>query len=405
MENATSASFNKAPLYWLALGTFAVGTEAFMIAGILPRIASDLGVSVPAAGQLVTAFAFCYAVSSPVLTTLFGGVNRRLLLILAMGAFMLANLLASSATGYWTLMGARILLACAAGLYVPGANALAGTLVPPERRGSALAIVNGGLTIAVAFGVPLGALIGNKLGWRMTFGMVALLAAIAGVGLVVGLRKDLGLGLATASLRERVGVARQPVVLLTLLTTALWAMGAYTIYTYLALFISTVTGIHGAWIGIILFMWGVAAALGVAAGGAANDKFGSRAVIAPCLVFVALAFVMLSGIAHFVPKTLAIIPVFVAVAIWGVAAWAFYPAQQARLIGIAGVRAAPIVLSLNASFMYLGFSLGAAIGSLTLAYSDVRNLGWVAALFEVASLLLVLGMSREKALKPAVSID
>jgi predicted MFS family arabinose efflux permease len=232
-----------------------------------------------------------------------------------------------------------------------------------------------------------------------------LLAAIAGVGLVVGLRKDLGLGLATASLRERVGVARQPVVLLTLLTTALWAMGAYTIYTYLALFISTVTGIHGAWIGIILFMWGVAAALGVAAGGAANDKFGSRAVIAPCLVFVALAFVMLSGIAHFVPKTLAIIPVFVAVAIWGVAAWAFYPAQQARLIGIAGVRAAPIVLSLNASFMYLGFSLGAAIGSLTLAYSDVRNLGWVAALFEVASLLLVLGMSREKALKPAVSID
>jgi predicted MFS family arabinose efflux permease len=340
-----------------------------------------------------------------VLTTLFGGVNRRLLLIFAMIAFMAANLLALSATGYWTLMGARILLACAAALYVPGANALAGTLVPPERRGSALAIVNGGLTIAVAFGVPLGALIGNKLGWRMTFGMVALLAAIAGIGLMIGLRKDLGLGLATASLRERIGVARQPVVLLTLLTTALWAMGAYTIYTYLALFISTVTGIHGAWIGVILFMWGVAAAAGVAIGGTANDRFGSRAVMVPCLVFLALAFVMLSTIAHVVPRSMAIVPVFVAIAMWGVTAWAFYPAQQARLIGIAGVKAAPIVLSLNASFMYLGFSFGAAIGSLTLAYSDVRNLGWVAALFEAASLLLVLGMSRGKVLKPAVSIE
>ena len=140
----TSASLSppllsKAPLYWLALGTFAVGTEGFMIAPLLPNIASDLSVSVTSAGQLVTVFALAYAGSSPLLTTLTAGARRRGLLIFCMAAFGAANLLAWSAQNYWELLGARILLAFAAGLYVPNANALAGALVPAEQRGRALA--------------------------------------------------------------------------------------------------------------------------------------------------------------------------------------------------------------------------------------------------------------------------
>lgn len=397
MISKDSVAFKNAPLYWLALGTFAVGTEGFMIAGMLPTIANDLSVSVSAAGQLVAVFAFAYAISSPILTTLTGAINRRKLLILAMGAFALANLLAWNATGYWSLMGARILLAFAAGLYVPSANALAGALVTPDRRGSALAIVNGGLTIAVALGVPLGTFIANRFGWRMTFAGVAMLAAVATAGLNLGLPRNIGAGLPTASLRERMDVARQPAVLLALLTTLLWATGAYTVYTYLALFLQAVTNIQGAHIGYVLFMWGIAAAIGVTLGGTANDKFGSRRVILPSLTFLIISFVTLSVTAHLLPQSLALAPVFVSVVVWGIAGWAFYPAQQARLMGIVGLKVAPIALSLNASFMYLGFSLGAGAGSFTLAYGNVSNLGLVAATFVTASLILTLSTTRRSA--------
>ena len=385
---------NNGPLYWLALGTFAVGTEGFMIAGLLPSMAKDLSVSVATAGQLVTVFAFAYALSSPVLTALTGNFNRRNLLILSMTAFALANVVAWAAQGYWSLMGARILLAFAAGLYVPGANALASAVVAPERRGTAIAIVNGGLSISVAFGVPLGALIGDRLGWRTTFACVAALSIVATISLLAGLPRNIGSGLSTASLKERIKTASQPIILLTLLVTTLWAMGSYAIYTYLALFVAKATHVHGAQIGFILFMWGVAAAIGLAISGRAVDKFGTRTVVVPALAILAATFVSLSLSAYFLSQSLAIIPIVIAVIAWGIAHWGFYPGQQSELVGIAGVKAAPIVLSLNASFMYMGFSLGAGLGSMTLTFSSVANLGFVGAACEVAALALTLAIGK-----------
>jgi len=393
---SSTPAFSYAPLFWLALGTFAVGTESFMIAGLLPGMAADLHVSIVATGQLVTVFALAYALSSPVLTALTGGFNRRSLMIAAMVAFAAANVVAWSAQNYWALMAARILLAAAAGLFVPGANALAGVIAGPERRGTALAIVNGGITIAVAFGVPLGALVGDRLGWRMTFAGVALLATLATAGLVFGLPRGIGLGLPTATLRERIATAKRPAILMTLLVTTLWAMGAYTIYTYLALFVASATTLHGAQIGYVLFTWGVSAAVGVFIGGKAVDRLGARSVIIPALMVSIAAFALMSASAHLLPKSLALLPVLVGVIGWGVAHWSFYPGQQAGLIHVAGLKGTPIVLSLNASFMYLGFSLGAALGSLTLSYASVADLGWVAAVCEAAALTLTVLLGRAK---------
>src|SRR6267378_7097030 len=127
-------------LYWMALGTFAIGTEGFMIAPLLPNLAQDLSVGLVAAGQLVTVFTLSYAFSSPILTALTGGIARRKLLILSIAGFAIANVVAAVATSYWMLMAARVLLALAAGLYVPNANALAGAVVAPEKRGTALVI-------------------------------------------------------------------------------------------------------------------------------------------------------------------------------------------------------------------------------------------------------------------------
>jgi predicted MFS family arabinose efflux permease len=197
-----------AAIFPLALGTFAIGTEGFMIAPLLPTVAADLGVSVSTAGHLVTAFAFTFALSSPILTVLTESVDRRRLLISSMIAFALANVMACVSEGYWGVMSARLLLALAAGLYVPNANALAGALVSPDKRGRALAIVNGGITMAIAFGLPLAALIGHRFGWRMTFVAVAIFSFAATMGLLLGLSRDVGYKLPIASLQQLPGVRR-----------------------------------------------------------------------------------------------------------------------------------------------------------------------------------------------------
>lgn len=394
-----SAQFIKSnrPLYWLSLGTFAVGTESFMIAGLLPGMATDLGVSVAVAGQLVTVFALAYALSSPVLAALTGNLNRRRLLIGAMALFAVANLLAFTASGYWSLMAARVVLALAAAVYVPGANALASVVVPPEHRGRAIAIVNGGLSLAIALGVPVGTVLGAAMGWRVTFGSVAIIAALAVAGLLIGLPREIGTGLATVSLRQRISTAAQPAILHTLLITTLWAMASYTTYTYLAPLLETTTFINGPAIGYVLFGWGVSAAIGLAISGRAVDRKGARAVILPALATSTTAFIVLSLAPHFTDKQFAVVPLVLAIAAWGVAHWAFYPAQQTTLVGVAGVASAPVVLSLNASFMYLGFSLGAGLGSLTLHYSSLANLGFVSALCTATALILAYTSDRRPA--------
>ncbi len=380
---------NTAPIYWLALGTFAIGTEGFMIAPLIPSMAADLSVGVSSAGLLVTAFALAYAVSSPVLTALTGNYDRRRLLILAMAAFAIANMVAWSAKNYWWLMGARVLLAFAAGLYVPNANALAGSLVAPERRGRALAIVNGGTTMAIAFGVPLGASIGDHLGWRATFATVGVMAGIAALGLKFGLHRGVGVVTHVVGLRERIAVVRTPGVLPALLITTLWATGAYTVYTYIAPLLDAATGIRGGRLSAVLFLWGICAAGGLALGGHRHDRSGPRAVLIPALIALASAFMMISICAHVLSQATAVAPVLCCVAIWGIAAWAFFPAQQARLLGIAGPRVAPVILSLNASFMFVGFSAGAALGSVVVADGSIPNLGWTGAACEISALFLL----------------
>jgi predicted MFS family arabinose efflux permease len=335
-----------------------------------------------------------------VLAALTGNLNRRRLLIGAMTLFAVANLLAFTASGYWSLMAARVVLALAAAVYVPGANALASVVVPPERRGRAIAIVNGGLSLAIALGVPAGTVLGSALGWRATFGSVAILSALAVVGLLVGLPREIGAGLATASLRQRISTAAQPAVLTSLLITTLWAMASYTTYTYLAPLLEATTPINGPAIGFMLFGWGISAAIGLAISGPAVDRKGPRAVILPALATSTTAFIVLSLAPYFADKQIALVPIVLCIVAWGVAHWAFYPAQQTTLVGVAGVANAPVALSLNASFMYLGFSLGAGLGSLTLRYSSLTNLGFVSALCAASALTLAYATGRRPAPQP-----
>jgi len=382
-----------APLLWLALGTFAIGTEGFMIAPLLPDLSADLTVSIGTAGQLVAAFALTYVLSSPVRTALTGDLDRRRLLIAAMAAFACANAVACAAPGYWTLMGARVLLAMAAGLYVPSANALASALLEPERRGTALSIVSGGTSVAIALGVPLGATIGDRFGWRLTFVGVGLLASLATVGLFQ-LPGNAGRGMPTATLRARAGAVRRPGVLPALCVTLLWGTGAYTVYTFLAVLLAAAAGWAGPPVSAILFLWGVSAVAGLLLGGRWTDRIGSYPVITLSLGVLAAAFSALSLWAGLLTPAAARMPLVLTVVVWGLSAWSFFPAQQTRLIALAGMDLAPVVLSLNASAMFAGFSLGAVIGSVTLAHGTPGNLGWVGAACVGTALLLTVAIRR-----------
>ena len=371
-------------LFGLAIGTFAVGTEGFMIAALLPAIAHSFSVSIAAAGQLVTIFALMYALSSPISTALTASLPRRKLLMLSLAGFCAANLVAAVAPGFWSLAAARVLLALAAGLYVPNANALAGALAAPEHRGRALGIVNGGITVAIAVGVPFGAFMGAHLGWRSTFAGVAVLSAAALAALAVLLPRHIAAP-APAGLRKRLAVIGAPAVFPTLLTTTLWAVGAYTVYTYIAPFLSGLAALNPNQIGLVLMVYGVAALVGVMLGGAGVDRLGSRAVQAFSLPAMAIAFAGLTVIG-LLPNTHAIFAIVPLIIIWGISAWSFFPAQQNRLIAIAGLPNIPVVLSLNASFMYLGFAAGAALGSIVIEFVSVAWIGAAGAVTLVAAM-------------------
>jgi predicted MFS family arabinose efflux permease len=250
--------------------------------------------------------------------------------------------------------------------------------------------VTGGISAAVALGVPLGAIIGGRYGWRATFAAVALLSMVALAGLLVGLPRGVGSGLAVATLRDRLRVVRQEGVLPALLTTTLWATGAYTVYTFIAPYLSRALNLTGPSIGYVLFLYGAAAFSGLLFGGNASDRVGARRVIVAALSVMTAALASLSVWAGYLPPVEAFAPVLISVVVWGFTAWGFFPAQQSRLLDIAGLNVAPIILSLNASFMYLGFALGATAGSITLSHGGVADLGTVAAAFVLGSLSLFL---------------
>ena len=389
-------------LLWLAGGAFAIGTGSLIITGILPDLATGFGVSVDSAGLLISVFAIAYAIGSPVLSTMLGTVDRKLVLIGAMVVFGLANLGAALATGFQGAMIARIVMAFAAGVYMPAANAVAVALAQPERRARAIAMVTGGMTVSLILGVPLGTFVVGFGGWHLAFLLVTLFSALALVGLVVKLPSGLPRG--ANSLQERLDVARRPDVLLALATTMLWTTGAFTLYTYIAPFLSAHAGITGAWLSAALVVSGIGAALGNQFGGIASDRFGPERTLMVVLGVLAAALVAASLVAVMLPASVALFVIPVILLIWSGAGWAGHPSQMSRLAAMAP-DAAVVALSLNASALYVGIAAGSALGQQTLRHFGTWPLGFVGAACEIAALgVLLIALRRRAPARRALEI-
>jgi predicted MFS family arabinose efflux permease len=347
------------PLLVLAIGTFAIGTDAFVIGGMLPAVARGLGVSTSSAGLLVTAFAVAYALGAPILAAVGGRLARRPLLVAALTVFVAANVLAAVAPSYAIVLIARILAALAAAAFVPAAAAVASSLAPTEYRGRALATVVAGMTVAQVVGVPLGAFLGGSLGWRYTFGFVATLGAAGALAVQLWLPNIQSP--VPASLRWRLSVAVRPSTWPLLVQTALAMAAGFSVLTYISPVLGQAGGYHGATISMALLVFGVASVGGSLLGGRLTDRFGAVPVVLGGLAALTLAMLAISA----ATRTSAGWPALLALAAWGLGGWTFPPSQQHRLVSAAPDDAS-VVLGLNSSAIYAGAAIGGAIGGLVL---------------------------------------
>ena len=345
-------------IYLLALGTFALGADVFVIAGILPRIAGELGISVEAAGQIITAYALTYALGSPVLAALTARWRRERVTVLALAGFALADLVCALAPSYGVLLGARVLAGACAALYSPTAYTLAAALAPAERRGAGLAAVALGMTTATVIGAPLGTWIGSAFGWHMTFVVGCTLAASAALALRLARLPAMPPG-PVPRLAERFSPLTRPAVLASLVANLLWSAGNYTIYNYSAVLFGE--RLHLDNIAWLLLGYGLGGVSGSQLGGRLVDRFGSVAPTIACVGVNALNIGLLnvSGGSLLGAGTGLFIMAF--------AGWAVFAAQQSRLLALEPAHGG-IVLSLVASTIYIGSAAGAGLGGLLLAH-------------------------------------
>ena len=369
----------------LTLSAFAIGTTEFVIVGLVPTIAQDLGVSLPSAGLLVSLYAVGVAVGAPVLTALTGKMNRKWVLLGLMVLFIIGNLLAWQAPGYESLMAARLLTGLAHGVFFSIGSTIATSLVSKDKEASAIAIMFTGLTVALVTGVPLGTWIGQQFGWRATFLVVSGLGLIALLGSALLVPNNLKKAV-PASLRQQLSVLTQPRLLLVYLITILGYGGTFTAFTFLAPILEQVSGFKSGVVSMILLIYGVSVAFGNIYGGTLADRLGPTKALT--LIFTGLAAVMLVLTFSAVNPVAAVLTVFV----WGAFAFGNVPGLQAYVVQLAEKHvpeAVDVASGLNIAAFNIGIALGAVIGGHVVERMTLTDTAWIGA----AIVILALGLT------------
>lgn len=360
-EYSTLKSRGLGSVLVLALGTFAVGTDAFIVAAFLPAMADGLRVSTAMAGQSLTVFAATYALLAPVIATLTAQMPRRALLVAALTVLAAANFVSALAPNFSVLIASRILAAIGAASFTPTAGAASAALVRPELRGRALAVVIGGLTSATALGIPLGNLASHWLGWRAALAFVAAVSLLAGVCILLSMPKLAGNP--RVPLRRRLAAMRHPGVRAVLPLTVLGMVACYTPYAYSVPMLHAV-GVPATTIAVMFFMYGLGAVIGSLFSGYATDRWGPAPALTVTYIIMTGTLV---GFGWLAASNSPQIQIFVGLLmlLWGASSWAQTPAQQHRLIA-AAPQDAPLAISLNSSAIYLGIGLGTSLGGVAI---------------------------------------
>ena len=340
------------PLIALFIAAFAFGTAEFVIAGVLPEVATGLGVTIPVAGYLVTGYAIGIAVGGPLLAVATKKFSRKTLILVLGAIFTLGQVLCALSPNFEMLMAARVLVAVVHGTYFGIAAVVAVSLVPEDKRGFAVALILSGLTVSNILGVPGGTAIGNALGWRATFWAVGVLGLIATFAIALYLPRSAGAATTSGSFAREFKVLGRQQIVTSLFIVILVMIGQYSLFTYIAPLLREVSGFDALTVPWILLLYGVGSTIGVFIGGRLADWR-----LMPSLIVIlttqALAFLTLYYVSPY-PWIMA-----VTVVIWGGVNFAFGSPVQSRVLAWAAD--AP---NLASSLIPTGFNIGIAIGAI-----------------------------------------
>jgi DHA1 family chloramphenicol resistance protein-like MFS transporter len=388
-------------VYILGLSIFAQGTSELMLAGLLPEMADDLGVSVPRAGLLISAFAIGMLVGAPILAVLTLRWPRRTALLTFIAVFIAAHVVAALAPGYWTLFATRVVGAFVyAGFWAIAATTAVG-LVPAQARARALSIVAGGLTVASIAGLPAGTVIGQHLGWRAAFWTVAAMSAVAMAGIVATIPNSRSTSEEAPKLRRELRTMAEPRLWLAYGATALSTGALLVTFSYLGALLTDTTGLDEGWVPAVLALYGVGALIGITVGGRTSDAHPFRTLYTglASLVAVSVALALTAS---------APIPAIALVFLLGMVGFGTNPALNARVFTVAG-DAPTLAAAFNISSFNIGITVGPWLGGLAIGagwgYPSVAWIGAVLGVAAIGSVALGAALQRRPASQAAPETD
>jgi DHA1 family inner membrane transport protein len=365
-------------LYALTAGAFGIGVTEFVIMGLLIEVGGDFGVSISAAGLLISGYALGVVVGAPIMTIATGKWPRKTVLLVLMAIFTVGNAACAIAPDYWSLMAARVLTAFAHGTFFGVGSVVATTLVAPSKKASAIAVMFTGLTVANILGVPFGTWLGQGYGWRSTFWAVTLVGLIAFAIIALFVPKD-KTAPAASNLRKDLAVLARPQVLLGLLTTVLSWVGVFAVFTYIAPILIRISGFSEAAVSPILLVFGGGLVVGNLLGGRLADRWLVPALLGS-LVTLAAVLLLMTFAAH---NQIAAV---VFVALLGAAAFATVPPLQIWVLEKAEGAGQSLASSFNIAAFNLGNAIGAWLGGFVIDHGPgLGAVPWVAALVPLAA--------------------
>jgi DHA1 family inner membrane transport protein len=382
-------------LWALTASSFAIGTTEFVVVGIMPTVAHDFRVSISSAGLQVSLYALGVAIGGPVLTTLTRNVCRKTLLVSLMALFVIAHIGSAIAPDFNFLLITRFISGFSHGVFFGVGATIAASLVAPDKKASAIAIMFAGLTLAIVTGVPLGTFIGQHFGWRSTFLGVAALGLLGLIANAVMLPSPIS-GSAVLPVKEQFKVLGNRPILLTLLITTLGYGGTFVAFTYLATLLENITQFSADAVSLLLLAYGVAIAAGNIIGGKLSNKNPSKTLIwIFCLQAASLS--VFTFTVHF--KVLAIINLF----FMGGLSFAAVPGLQLYIVQLAAKYlpgTEEVTSSLNIAAFNLGVAVGATVGGFVVnSYLGLGATPWVGALFVIAAIILMIISHKKEGVK------
>lgn len=374
-------------LYALTAGAFGIGVTEFVIMGLLLEVGAEFGVSIQAAGWLISGYALGVVVGAPLLTALTGRWSRKSVLLGLMVIFTLGNAACALAPGYGFLMAARVLTALAHGTFFGVGSVVATGLVAPHKRASAIALMFTGLTVANILGVPFGTWLGQAFGWRTTFWAVAGIGLVALVVIGLFVPRDPSAPQAADWRADLTAMARRP-VLLGLLTTVLGYAGVFAVFTYIAPLLTQRVGFEATAVSPILLVFGAGLVGGNLLGGRLADRHLVPTVLGSLIVLAAVL-----GLMTFALHSRVATVIFVG--LLGAAAFATVAPLQMWVLDKAQGAGQSLASSFNIAAFNLGNAVGAWLGGIVIAHGPgFGAITWVAALLPLGAVGVTLAALR-----------